>query len=220
MISIPVFSNLKLTLSKNPLIFVILYLLVLLALRLYVAQFILVSIDVVWRYFEASKILLGERLYVDILTFQSPFLVYFYVPAVYLAKPLSLDGLFVMQMYVLTLASMILLLVWRITSALFTRMPTLRNTLVAVFLAYAFLLIAGSGYMVGQKSHLFLIFISPYIFSVLARVYNVEIPSWILIISGLLASLGSFIKPHYLVLILLLEFYKYLRTQRIEILIH
>lgn len=162
-----------------------------------------VSSDVSWGLHEAKRLLNGGTYGKDFFEVNPPLFLYLYTLPVILAKfiPLSLFTLF--QLYVFLLISLSLSCSYLLLKKLlpinscYYAMSLLAFSLVLLPLSVAF----------GEREHLFLIFMFPYLFLVACRLQNHKMKTSFAICIGLVAGVGFAIKPFFYLPFVLVELY-------------
>lgn len=131
----------------------------------------------------------------------TPMSVYIYLPAVLIAKTFSLSNIIAVRIYVLMLA----LLSIFICSKLLSKESIFTKNNILITLATIFCILPVNQF--GQREHIFLILIMPYLFLTIARLSNQPIYFYFAIIVGLLGGIGFAIKPFFLAPLFIIESY-------------
>lgn len=159
--------------------------------------------DVAWYYYAAGRVLDGARLYVDIVDPNPPLVYYLNMPAVWAARLLGLGTQLAFDLYMLALIGLSLVLWWRIANvAEAPETPAARRLMLLVLLVMLF-----PFYDFGQREHLTVIFVLPYVFGVAGRARGRPLDARLMLVAGALAALALSIKPFYLSLWPLFEAY-------------
>jgi len=166
--------------------------------------------DVAYVLYVAGQLLDGRALYVDIVEENLPFVFWWSRPAVALGRALSVAPIAIFNA----------MLVVGIAGAAALGYRILRESIPANPAAYAFsvvgalclLEIGAPGYEFGQRDGLFAIAVFPYLFAAAARVDAVALaPRWTLL-AGLLAGVGFVLKPHFVVVWIVVEGFLFFRA--------
>ncbi|MEO7475428.1 MAG: hypothetical protein ABIY46_08835, partial [Gemmatimonadales bacterium] len=151
--------------------------------------------DNAWLLYTAGRLLDGARLYVDLVEINPPLIVWLNVPIVGIARAAGLDAVDVFRVVVFTAALGSAGICQSISNRAFSALAD-----GAVFFAGVLVLLAMPVVWFGQREHLLLVLVFPYLFLSAARLA----PERELSRAGrsaalaLLAGLGLALKPHYL----------------------
>jgi hypothetical protein len=158
---------------------------------------------------EAARVLAGARLYVDLVDVNPPLIIFLNMAAVLFARRFGLSEILAYRLgCTVVLFAMLLLAAW-VLRRLFPEELGLRR---AIMLILAFALFNLSGQDFGEREHLLLALIVPYLLVVAARAIGREIPTAEALLIGLLAAGAFALKPHFVLLWLAVE--GYLRLTR------
>jgi hypothetical protein len=168
--------------------------------------------DVAWYIHSAEAFLAGGRLYDDVFfEVNPPLMLYLTVPGVILAR---LTGWFPGHAYVVTIFAALTGALW-LSARILPAMPGRERHLLLITAALALALLPAGDF--GQRSHLMLCLVLPYLLLVASRL-SAAGPGcslWTAVVAGALAGLGSAIKPHDLLLPAAVELLLLWRTRRI-----
>lgn len=171
----------------------------------------LINHDTAWYLHATGKFLDGARLYVDIVEVNPPLAFYLTVPGVLLSRT---TGLFIVDgfvIYVFGLIAISLLLAMFLLRREPGMPPSLRR---------AILLVALIGFAIyptrdfGQREHLMLVLAFPYVILIVLRARGASVTVPLAACIGILAALGLALKPHFLLVPIVLECYLWWRTRR------
>lgn len=169
--------------------------------------------DSAWYLYATDRWLDGARLYVDLVETNPPLVFYLHVPPVLLSKltGLGLMPAFVLSTLVMVLASIALCI--NTTRSAREEEPHLWT----VLLAGAFLtsLIVPKGTF-GQREHLAVVLSLSYLFASAVRASGHSVGPMAATVAGLLAGVGLSLKPHFLLVPLLLELREVVRGRSIS----
>jgi hypothetical protein len=167
--------------------------------------------DVAFLLFAADRVLNGARLYVDVVEINPPLIVALNVPVVVASRALALPPALVYQLAVFSLLGLCL----AGTSALFRRLfpdePALRHGLIVLL---ALVLFAMPGLDFGEREHLMLALILPYVWVAGGRVAGWSPPLRLGALVGICAGVGFALKPQFLPAWVLVEGYRRWRCER------
>ncbi len=159
--------------------------------------------DVAWHLYAAERLLEGARLYVDLIEYNLPPAYYLPVPVVFFAKLVGVSPALAFKLAVLGAIAGSLALCSALARAV---LPSMGYSF-PCFPTLAFLTVVAVGGNFGQREHLVVIFMLPYVFSVIARLAG-DPPRWPTgIIIGLLGGVGASLKPFYLLIWLAVDGY-------------
>ena len=151
--------------------------------------------DAAWFLHAASRILAGQKLYVDLVEINTPLIVWLSCAPILLARAVGTSEVLAFRLLVLGLIACSLgVSRWTLRRVL-PDQPAGRRLL--LFLAL-FILLALPGYHFGQREHLMLALVLPYLLlasgQAMGRPLGRDLP-WIL---GIMAGVGIALKPHFL----------------------
>jgi hypothetical protein len=162
--------------------------------------------DVSYFVMAASRLLAGERPYVDILETNPPLAFWVSLPPVALAEAVGASPHVFYVLYVCGLIGLALAAVWRLGRGRSDR------GLTVVALAAALVLSPGAGF--GQREHFATLLLAPYLASLMWRAEGVEVPRRGAAATGLAAGLGLWFKPLFLLFPLAAEAWLLWRRRR------
>jgi hypothetical protein len=150
----------------------------------------------------AGRVLRGARLYVDVVEINPPLIVALNALAVLAARALGLSEILV---YRVGVTAILLALLWLSAGGLRRVVPRdgrLRRVLVLV-LAFVLFPLAGPDY--GEREHLVLALLLPYLLLATARSMGLDVARREAVSVGVLAGIGFALKPHFLLVWLACE---------------
>ncbi len=151
--------------------------------------------DVAWFLHAAGRILSGQRLYVDVVEINPPLIVWLNLGPVLLARSLDLSTILSFRLIMLgVLAGSLLLARWILAREHPGRPALHRQVLIPAMIA----LVALAGADFGQREHLMLALVFPYLLLASARAKGRPIGPGLAWIVGLAAGVGIALKPHFL----------------------
>ncbi|MFQ5739720.1 MAG: hypothetical protein ACE5JX_11975 [Acidobacteriota bacterium] len=168
--------------------------------------------DVGWHLYAAGRLLGGDRLYVDLLEYNPPLIYLLNVPVVLLADFLGVSELW---FFYAGLAGLILLCAatsWRILNRVTGSLSRSARRVLLLSLLFATMPLVKDD--VGQREHLTLVLILPYLALLAGRAADKEFSFKTSLLCGLLGALGLALKPQFLFLGLVVEGYVWLVEQR------
>lgn len=157
----------------------------------------------------AGQVLDGARLYEDVVEINPPLIVALNLPAVLLARAAGISDILVFRLlYSLGLLGSLAFSIWSLRLAFGPETRGLRS--LCLLIAVALFLMPGNDF--GQREHLLVALVLPYILLVVARVEGRPAPAVPALAAGVLAGIGLALKPHFLLVWVILEAYAAWRT--------
>ncbi len=143
----------------------------------------------------AARVLDGERLYLDVVEINPPLIIGLNMAVVAAARLLGISEILAYRLgFSILLLAALVLAAWQIRR-LFPREPALHRWFV---LLLAFVLFPLAAQDFGEREHLVLALVVPYLLLVTARSLGRKVPPPQAIALGLLAGLAFALKPHFL----------------------
>jgi hypothetical protein len=161
--------------------------------------------DAAWYLYVAERVLNGSRLYVDFVEINTPLIFYLSMPAALVTGLFQLPAVLVFKLYVVALAVISVLLTDHLLRSLLGPDGRISRQFLRVAIVLASLGILN--YLFGEREHLLVLFTLPFLVAVAGRARGVAYGRRLMLIVGGLAALGLLLKPHFLLLWLLLEAY-------------
>jgi len=165
--------------------------------------------DVIYLTNAAHLLLNGGTYSHDFFETNPPMILFLYIPALFIAKLTALNLIDSIRLYFMLLTLISIGLCYHFLKKLFNEPIYIRSLLTAI--AFVLLILPSSQF--GQREHLLMILVLPYLFVSMLRLQNKSIHWGLAILIGLLAGLGFSIKPHFLTTFMLIECY-FLWTRR------
>lgn len=164
---------------------------------------LLLSGDVSYLMQAAEQLSLKERYATHIFETNPPLILYLYMPAVWLIKHVSWTPVFALRSYVLILS-----LLSAAQSYVFLKKlinPEEKQVFYAVFitLLFAFFILPLDSF--GQREHLLMILIMPYLLLQALNLENKYVAKTVRVLVGFVAALGFALKPFFLIPWMLIE---------------
>ncbi|HEY7634511.1 MAG TPA: hypothetical protein VH763_03140 [Gemmatimonadales bacterium] len=161
--------------------------------------------DAAWLLYSAERVTRGQSLYVDILEINPPLIVWLNLPVALLSHALQLPATLVFRIAMGLLLAGSVGVCW----SLVRRLPGVSPVGAGVAaLATLFVLFPLVGGIFGQREHIALALSLPLIAATALRCQAVPIPKGFAYLLGVAAGLGFAIKPHYVVVWVLLVLYR------------
>ena len=160
-----------------------------------------------------DQLLAGEKYGATIFETNPPMIGYLYMPIAILAKIGSLNIALLVIGYVFILIFISLYLCLLLMKKIVHKEDNI--FLYCLFYALSIILIFLPANNFGQKEHLYLILIFPYLFSVVLTRKGIAINGFLAFMLGIMAALGMGMKPFFLAPFIILEMYLILTTKRL-----
>jgi hypothetical protein len=158
---------------------------------------------------EAARVLAGARLYVDLVDMNPPLIVVLNMAAVLFARQFGLPEILTYRLgCTAALLAVLLLAAWMLRRLLPEELALRR--VIVLLLAFALFNLVGQDF--GEREHLILALLVPYLLLAAARATGRELPTTEALLIGLLAGSAFALKPHFALLWLAVE--GYLRLSR------
>ena len=161
--------------------------------------------DVAWLLYVGKQVLHGVPLYDRVVEVNPPLIIWFSAITVWLAHAFGVWDATLFRVLVLVMIAVSLWLCRRNLSEL----PPLAREVITLLLAYA--LIAGVGFEFGQREHIAIVLVLPFLFLTARQLTAFGALDAGDMAAGVLAGFGFALKPHFVLVWLLLEAYLLLR---------
>lgn len=153
---------------------------------------------------EAAKVLDGARLYVDLVEMNPPLTVLLNMAAVLAARWLGLSEILVYRLGCTAVFLAVMVLATWLLHRVLPREVVLRRAII-LLLTLALFTLPGQDF--GEREHLLLALVFPYLLLAVARARGCEIRTVSAAVIGLLPAIGFGIKPHFVLLWPAVELY-------------
>lgn len=162
--------------------------------------------DVSWGLHETQRLLDGGRYGKDFFDFSPPMILYLYSPVAVFSKLFSFSIFLVFRVYLFLIATFSLLICYSLIKKIFLpEENSLANLfLLAIAVIYVLLPLPRD---FGQREHLLLIMIMPYLLLMAYRMQGGKIHSYAAIVIGVMAGLGFAMKPFFFIIFALVELF-------------
>jgi hypothetical protein len=153
-----------------------------------------------------QRLLDGDKYYYDVFECNLPMACYIYFIPVLFSKLFLLNHIISLRIYVFCIAALSLFLCHLLMNELFDNKDRTLHMLLLCILTFAFVLLPAEQF--GQREHIMIMLIMPYLFLCSIRLTNKKTPNiYFAILIGLLAGIGFSIKPFFLFTLILIELY-------------
>jgi hypothetical protein len=168
----------------------------------WLAHTTVINHDSAWALYVGQALLEGAQLYQDIIEVNPPLAFALTVPPVWISNIASADPIDVYFYWIFGQIGLSLV----VTAAVIRHLPGWRGFwgagLVLVVLAA---LVLGAWNQIGQREHLLMIYVTPYLLLAGARSSGVRIGPGLAVLVGAFAAIGFALKPHFLLVPALVE---------------
>ena len=179
----------------------------LLALPAIIAEFRSpLNADAAWLAYAADSVLRGRQLYTDILEINPPLIVWLNLPAALMHRITGVSGPLAFRVFVLVVLGASISACVRLSRQLRGPATILRARLLILSLLFVLLPLVGG--IFGQREHLALALILPFVVLVALRVQRQPVSRMHALAIGIAAAVGFSLKPHFLAVWLLLLGYR------------
>ncbi|GJL64048.1 MAG: hypothetical protein NPIRA04_27020 [Nitrospirales bacterium] len=211
-----VLRNLTLIFQRSTRTYYVPYLIICLLISIGVIQTFSNTInhDVAWHLYTAAEYLAGGTLYHDIFWEPNfPLTLYLTIPPVYLAHMTDLSAINLFILYIFCLISLSLFLTWNLLT-LSPESPLRNSYALLLSASYALVVVPGADF--GQREHIMSILTMPYIILAVLRIAG-GVCAWPLrVFIGSLAGIGFSLKPHFLLIPLIIECYRWIKLRHLQ----
>lgn len=166
---------------------------------------ILLRSDVSALIHETVKLLVGGKYGKDFFEPNPPMIFYLYIPPVLLMKYFSMNAVVALRLYIFLLASLSLLLSYQLLKRIFSPTESTVMALLLLALTVIYLVLPYGDF--GQREHLVVLLVMPYLLLVACRLKNKAIPVGLAVLMGVLGFAGFVVKPHFMLTFLFVEFF-------------
>lgn len=157
-----------------------------------------------------ARVLDGQRLYIDVVEINPPLIVVLNAAIVGAARALGVPAIVVYRVGTTAVLLAVLLTAWMIFPGMAAESTGLRRTFVLLS-AFALFPLAGQDF--GEREHLVLALLIPYLLLTTARSASRNVAPRLAVLIGLAAGFAFALKPHFLVVWLLVSGYLLLRRR-------
>lgn len=179
----------------------------------FIQQHLFLNWDVSQLMFDAELILKGGNYVTDFYTPNPPAIFFLYWPAILISHLFSVDRFLSLQIYVFSLGFISINLSYLLIRRYFEPQDHYLSSCILVILATVFFILPVL--QIGQREHLYLIFIMPYVFLVLNNMDAKAVSRYFAICVGVFASCGFSIKPQFLLTFICLELFYMWHTRNL-----
>lgn len=169
--------------------------------------------DLAWLLYAAGELLNGGALYTGIIEVNPPLIIWLTAVAEFLARMLGVWDLLVYRALVLGAAAASILLCRRQLRS-FDHPPD-HAVVDLLTLLLCYLLVAGVGFEFGQREHLAIMLVFPFLLLTARQIEGANPRAVEDIAVGVMAGIGFAIKPHFVLAWLTVELYALLRRRRV-----
>lgn len=169
--------------------------------------------DANWLLHVTARFLHGGKYYYNFFETNPPMILFINIPPVLLAKILHLSMASVFRGYILLIAFFSLCLCAILIKKIYQGCPAwMWSTFI---LALIFVFVVFPGHAFGEREHLALMLVAPYVFSAVLRVRNLRLSVAFALLIGVLGGIGFSIKPYFVIPFSLVELYLIIKQRRL-----
>lgn len=158
--------------------------------------------DIIYLLNLSNRMMAGGKYAQDFFETNPPMILYLYMPAVWLAKQTSMSLVLIFRIYILSFITFTTFLLNYLCKKIFLNDVLLRRIILATLLYGICFLPA---YEFGQREHLLLIFLLPYLTLSILRLLDTRIPNFIAFVIGICAGLVFGLKPFFIPTFIIIE---------------
>jgi hypothetical protein len=159
--------------------------------------------------YAAARVLDGATLYREIVEINPPLIIWFNMPGVLIARLLDISDVLAYRLVVSLVMGTMLVLCARIAA----RSAIMRAHRPWHLLLIGFALFPLAGTDFGQREHLMLAFLLPYVLLAAARLQGAQVSPRAAFLTGMVAGIGLCLKPHFLLAWLAVDAFRRIRTK-------
>ncbi len=185
--------------------FFILGFLAIASLAYFVQTKLFLSPDVAYLLHAATILLNGGNYVTDIFETNPPMIMYLYFPVCWLIKYTAMNGILALRLYVLLLTFFSSALCFYLLKKITKPDDSFLRILFLLVLWYVFLF--APYFELGQREHLLVLLITPYLLTVVAQLENKKISPHLTLLIGCMAGFGFAIKPFFLIPLVFIELF-------------
>jgi hypothetical protein len=169
--------------------------------------------DVSWLMQCTQQWLHGGKYYTDFFETNPPMILYLYIPPVVISHFFHASIILTAEAYFFLLAFFSLAICSLIVRKIFTLNSKFNAQIFMLAMTFVFLIFPVDS--LGQREHIALMLVMPYLLLSALRLGNAVAGKWIIVTAGIMSGLGFAIKPHFLVPLILVEFYLMIKKRRV-----
>lgn len=158
--------------------------------------------DVSWINFGAQRMLAGAKLYRDVVEINPPLIYYLSMPPFWLANLTGGPANLFYVLWVLLLATVSSITAFNLLAS---KQRSWANGYFGICVAHSVLTIGLIGESFGQREHYLFMLLAPYAYLQIARFDGMRISPILAVFVGSCAAAGIALKPHYILIVILLE---------------
>ncbi len=179
-----------------------LFALLILSLVIIYFNFYSLNVDSTWILNSARNLVLGSKMYVDIIDVNPPLIFIYSTLAIFISQLSSFNTINSFILLVLFLIGISSILSWYVIKNIKFNIKEAKRYFIYAVIT---ILTISITYNFGQREHLFMIFIFPYLLFKIYGKYNQELAFPIRSLIGIFAALGFNLKPHFFLIFVTIE---------------
>jgi len=170
--------------------------------------------DVAWYIYAANEFVDGAILYQDVVDVNPPLIIFISIPPVIIADILGLSEITIFKWYIIIIALSISILSYILTIKY--NYNNYKWLIRSIFVIIIYLVFVYPLRDFGQREHLMVLFILPYIASIVMSLENIKYNKYVEIIIGLCAGIGFSVKPYFILVWIIIEVYLIIENKNIN----
>lgn len=170
------------------------------------------SPDIAWYLYVADRVLTGDRLYVDLVEINPPLIVWMKVPLAALSSAIEVPAVQLYRLLVAVVCGAAAGIVHQLLKATLADSSVGERRLLSLLVLFVLFPLSREDF--GQREHLMLALVLPYIVLAALRSSRLVPSRSITVTSGAIAGVGLALKPHFAVVWVAIETYSWLATKR------
>lgn len=175
----------------------------------------LLSHDVAWFLFGSERMVDGASLYRDVIDVNPPLVFYLGVPAAWLQHALGWSDIVLYRLGVLAAIVLSLWLCNHFSRVLLAEFVPATHRHLTMLLAVLLTTLAASDF--GQREHIMIVLVLPYILLCSVRILGRQVPPVQAFVVGFMGGIGLALKPYFLILPLSMELLILIGTKHLHI---
>ncbi len=184
-------------------------LIILLSLFFYFNLYTL-NVDSLWTIYVSEQMLQGKTLYKDLIEVNPPLKFIYTLIPVYIANIFSISKIFCFVLFISILIVTSTLISYKVIK--YTDFEERKKRYILLSIILILTIISLTEY--GEKEHLFIIFVFPYILLSIFR-EQINFKKNIILIAVVFASFGLNLKPHFLLIVLIIEVFLMIKKREL-----
>lgn len=167
--------------------------------------------DAAWLIHAARELLAGGTYFNNFFEVNPPMSIYIYLPVIFIAQLTHLSLLISFYIYIFSFAIGSFIFCNSLINQILPQSPWIMRNGIKIALALSYVILPIKAF--GQREHIMIMLIMPYIFALQLNIDGIKITTWQKILIGLMAGIGFCIKPFFFFVFACYEIYLAFRTR-------